>query len=360
MKKRIIVGEVVFIVVAYLLLWPIPVEPIAWQAPHDKGFVGEFAQNEDLLPLTLIPIEGDYGPEDIAVDSHGRIAVSLHSGMIAKLNTERTKLEPWVDTKGRPLGIEYDQFDNLLVADAYLGLLSITPTGEISVLANTANDAVIRYADDVDVSNRTGKIYFSDASTRFGAQESGGTLEGSLLDLMEHSLSGRVIEYNPETKFARTILDGLSFANGIAMSHDQKSILINETGNYRVLRYWVEGEKQGKLEVLIDNLPGFPDNIAKAGSGGYWLGLASPRSPALDKLSDSPEIRKVVQRLPSFMRPKAQAYGHIVKINEQGDVIESLQDPSGLYPVTTGAIEVDNILVVSSLTSNVLAIKNRN
>lgn len=357
MKKKLIVFEVVSLVVAYLLLWPTPVEPVAWQAPIDKGFTGEFAENSNLLPLTLVPIGGDYGPEDIAVNSEGQVFVSLHSGVIAKLNTSQTALETWVDTQGRPLGIEFDSFDNLLVADAYLGLLSITSRGEITILTDSVDNTPIRYADDIDVSSRTGKIYFSDASTRFGAQESGGTLEGSLLDLMEHSLSGRVIEYDPKTQQAKTILDGLSFANGIAMSHDEKSILVNETGEYRVLRYWIEGEKQGDLEVLIDNLPGFPDNIARADNDGYWLGLASPRSPALDNMSDSPMIRKIVQRLPSFMRPKAQAYGHIVKINDSGDVLESLQDPSGSYPVTTGAVEVGDMLIVSSLTSDALALK---
>jgi sugar lactone lactonase YvrE len=360
MKKIFIVGEIVFVVVAYLLLWPVSIEPVAWQAPVDNGFTGDFAENQDLLPLRLVPIEGDSGPEDIAVDTYGQVVVSLHSGMIAKLNSERTKLEPWVNTLGRPLGIEFDKLGNLIVADAYLGLLSIAPSGEITVLADSVGNVPIRYTDDVDIAKKTGKIYFSDASTRFGAQESGGTLEGSLLDLMEHSLSGRVIEYDPQTQRSRTIVDGLSFANGIAVSHDEKSVLINETGEYRVLRYWIDGEKQGSLEVLIDNLPGFPDNIAKADRSGYWLGLASPRSTALDGMSDSPAMRKIVQRLPSFMRPSAQLYGHIVKINEQGNVVRSLQDPSGSYPVTTGAVETAGMLIVTSLTADSLAIKDNN
>jgi sugar lactone lactonase YvrE len=357
MKKRIIVAEVIFLIAAYLLFWPTPVEPISWNAPVDKGFTGDFAENDDMTPMSLVSIDDDYGPEDIAVNSKGQVFVSLHSGVIAKLEASRTKFTPWVNTKGRPLGIEFDVSDNLLVADAYNGLLSIDPSGEITVLADKADDIPILYADDVDVSSRSGKIYFSDASTRFGAKESGGTLEGSLLDLMEHSLSGRVIEYDPKSRRVRAILDGLSFANGIAVSHDEKSILINETGEYRVLRYWIEGDKKGILEVVIDNLPGFPDNIAKAESGGYWLGLASPRSSALDKLSASPNMRKLVQRLPSFMRPKAKAYGHIVKINEQGDVVQSLQDPSGSYPLTTGAVETNGSLIISSLTAKSVAIK---
>ena len=357
MKKRFIVGGVVLGLVAYFAFWPTPVEPVAWDAPENKGFTGQFAANDSLLPLRFVPIDGDFGPEDLAINSAGEVAISLHSGAIVKLDSSLSTLSSWVNTKGRPLGIEYDQDDNLLVADAYKGLLSVSPEGDIQLLADRSGDLPILYADDVDVSRRSGKVYFSDASTRFGAEASGGTLEGSLLDLMEHSLSGRVIEYNPQTGESRTLVDGVSFANGIAVTHDEDAILINETGEYRVLRYWIEGENRGKLEVLIDNLPGFPDNIAKAANGGYWLGLASPRSPALDGLSSSPTLRKVLQKLPSFMRPKAQAYGHIVKIDDNGKVIESLQDPSGSYPLTTGALETSKGLIVSSLTADSIAVK---
>ena len=27
----------------YLLAWPVPVDPVAWQAPEDQGLTGDFA-----------------------------------------------------------------------------------------------------------------------------------------------------------------------------------------------------------------------------------------------------------------------------------------------------------------------------
>ena len=145
---------------------------------------------------------------------------------------------------------------------------------------------------------------------------------------------------------------GINFANGVAVSHDQRSVLFNETGTYRVMRFWLEGPQSGKTEVVLDNLPGFPDNLARSPEGGYWLGLASPRSEALDSLSDSAFLRKVVQRLPAFLRPQAQDYGHVVKIDETGTVLHSLQDPLGNYPMTTGVLETPNYLYISSLTAS--------
>ena len=79
---------------------------------------------------------------------------------------------------------------------------------------------------------------------------------------MKYGAHGRLIVYDPATKAAKTLLDGLNFANGVAVSHDQRSMLVNETGSYRVIRFWITGPKTGQAETLIDALPAFPDNIS--------------------------------------------------------------------------------------------------
>jgi hypothetical protein len=211
----------------------------------------------------------------------------------------------------------------------------------------------IRYADDVDVA-ADGKIYFSDASTKFGAKESGGTYEGSLLDLMEHGGHGRLIVYDPTTRAAKTLLDGLNFANGVAVSHDQSYVLVNETGSSRVIRFWIKGQKKGQSETLIGSLPAFPDNISSGLDGRYWVALVSPRNPLVDKLADKPFMRKVIQRMPAFMRPKAVAYGHIIAINDNGKVLIDLQDPDGSYPINTSVTETKEYLYIGSLVAPVL------
>jgi hypothetical protein len=78
-------------------------------------------------------------------------------------------------------------------------------------------------------------------------------------------------------------------------------------------------------------------------------------------LSNSPSLRKVIQRLPEFMRPQAQSYGHLIAINDAGEVVFDLQDPKGSYGQTTGALEVGQKLYVSSLHETALGmIKNVN
>lgn len=337
----------------YLSFWPVAVDPIAWQAPANSGYTGAFSQNQRLSQIQRIELNGDIGPEDLALNKDNNVYFSLLSGDIKYLD-EKGQIHSWVNTGGRPLGIEFDQQGNLIVADAFKGLLSISTEGKITTLLDSIEGVSINYADDVDIASN-GNIYFSDASSKFHAKKYG-TYAASLLDINEHGGHGRIIEYNPKTKTSTVLAQGINFANGVALSHDEQALLFNETGSYRVLRLPLNGERRGSLEVVIDNLPGFPDNLARGGNGLYWLGLVSPRSKPLDMLSNTPQLRKLVQRLPECLRPKAQYFGHIIAINDAGNVVFNLQDPLGIYGQTTGALAVGDKLYVSSLHETALGV----
>ena len=83
------------------------------------------------------------------------------------------------------------------------GLLRITPDRRVTVLATEADGTPIAYADDLDVA-RDGRIYFSDASTRFGARQGGSTYSASLLEIIEHRGNGRLLVWDPATSKATT------------------------------------------------------------------------------------------------------------------------------------------------------------
>ena len=355
MFKRILwsILVIIIVIILYFLVWPVSVAPVAWQAPPNPGYTGPFAANDHLRGLEVFPIGDNHGPEDIALDAQGRIYAATHEGRIVRLKADGSNPENWVVTKGRPLGIDFDNKGDLIVADAFRGLLSITPDGSITELATMADGIPIRYADDVDVA-ADGKIYFSDASTKFGAKEYGGTYEASLLDINEHCGHGRLLVYDPAARKARTLIDGLNFANGVAISHDQNYVLVNETGSYRIIRYWITGPKKGKSEPLIEGLPSFPDNISAGLEGRYWVAFVSPRNSLVDKLSGKPFLRKVIQRMPAFLRPKAVPYGHIIAIDGGGKVLVDLQDPEGTYPINTSVIETRDYLYIGSLVAPVL------
>jgi sugar lactone lactonase YvrE len=338
--------------VVYLLAWPVAVEPQAWSPAENPGYAGPFAANSDLAGLEFIDLPaGEYGPEDIAVGADGQLYTATHSGKILRIDPLSGRSSVLADTGGRPLGIEFDGAGTLWIADAYRGLMALTASGEMQLLASETSDgSPILYADDLDIAP-DGRVYFSDASMRFGAEDNGGTLAASLLDLMEHSTSGRVLVYDPQTRRTDVFADGLSFANGVAVSANGAYLFVNETGTYQVHRYSLAPASYGTRETVISSLPGFPDNINRMPDGSLWLGIVSPRAPALDTLAQKPFLRKLVARLPASMGPAPQRYGFVIRMDESGKVVRTLQDPGGAYASTTGAIRLpDGRLAITSLT----------
>ena len=172
--------------------------------------------------------------------------------------------------------------------------------------------------------------------------------------MLEHGGNGFVVEYQPDTGVAHVIMDGLNFANGIAISEDQQYLLVAETGNYRIHRYWLQGPKAGQSEVIIDNLPGFPDNINNGLNGRFWVGLVAPRKKILDDFSASPFVRKMMLRVPVFLQPKAELSSHVIAITGDGEVLMNLQDPDARYPMMTGVLETRTTLFLTTLIGNKL------
>lgn len=346
MKKRI-PGAVILLLLIYLAAFPVPVDPVAWQAPDDAGFTGEFAPNDRLSAARSFSIAPYEGPEDITSGIDGHLYATTKSGKILRLDG-RGSVEEFADVGGRPLGIELHSDGSLIVANAWFGIQKVDRDGSVTTLLDTVNGNPLLYADDLAIGN-DGTIYFSEASTKFGAATSGGTYEASLLDINEHGGHGLVIAFNPATSSTRVLLDGLNFANGIAISDDQSFLLIAETGSYRILRYWLTGEKAGASEVVLDNLPAFPDNINSGSENRFWIGLIAPRSAPLDATSGQPFLRKVIQRLPAFLRPAAVPHSQVIAINGDGDILENLHDANARFPSLTGVFETPSALYFTAL-----------
>lgn len=354
--KNIVLVFGVIVALAYLLFWPVPVDPVAWSAPSSSVLKGAFQPNQRLQSLTYLDLKGETGPEDVALGADDQLYVSAHSGKVLKVDLFGKTVSTFSNPKGRVLGLETDANGVLFGADAYLGLLKFSATGSVTVLANRTYDgSPITYANDLDITAK-GVIYFSDASQKFSAKAIGGTLQASLLDLVEHAGHGRVLKYDPSTQRTTVLLKDLNFANGIALAKDESYLLIAETGTYRILKHWLTGDKAGQTETLLDNLPGFPDNINDNPDGSFWVGLVSPRSLPLDMLSSYPLLRKVMMRLPQIIRPKPQRYGFAVRFSGDGKIIETLQDPAGDYALVTGGLDVGSSVIVTSLTEGRLGI----
>jgi sugar lactone lactonase YvrE len=357
-------GIVLLLLVLYLLLWPVPVQPVQWHAPRSAGFTGAFARNDRLAAERLVSVAPEVGPEHIVFGPDGKLYTGVLSGAVLRMNPDGSARETFVTTGGRPLGLDFNSAGRLIIADALRGLLEVRADRSITVLADSVALDPIVYADAVKVAS-DGKILFTDASTRLSPKQYG-TFDAALLDILEHSCTGRVLEYDPATAATRIVANGLCFPNGVALTEDQQTLIVAETGTYRILRIarsanvldvgkaLANGDPQAG--ILLDNLPGFPDNVTRGDDGRYWTGFTKPRSDSIDQMSGRPFLRQMTLRLPKFLWPVPPAYGHVLAFSAQGRVLADLQDPSGKLPETSGATEHNGQLYVQSLHASALGI----
>ncbi|MDF1629303.1 MAG: SMP-30/gluconolactonase/LRE family protein [Alcanivoracaceae bacterium] len=329
---------------AYLLFWPVPIDPVAWQAPTAPALSGDYAVNDRLAGLPrLAQGEGD-GPEDVAVDIAGNLFVGYDDGRVVRFDKNGNNPDLLANTGGRPLGLDFDADGNLIVADGYKGLLRIAMSGKVEVLSTESDGIPFLFTDDVDVAD-DGRIYFSDASSKFGPALKARD------DILEHGGHGRLLQFDPATGITTTLLGGLQFANGVAVAPDQRSVLFTQTGSYNIIRYWIEGEREGEHEVFFDNLPGIPDGMSSNGSDTYWVALYAPRNAILDALSEWPFLRKMAFRLPMWMQPQPAPHAFFLGLSLDGTVTHNLQHvgADSFYPITS-VEQANGKLYLGSLT----------
>ena len=352
MKKFLAIAALPLVAaLLYLSLWPVPIDPVAWQAPPDRGLADPYLPNKLLQAPTGIDLGTHEGPEDATLGHDNAVYATTLGGAILRIRGRR--VEVFARVGGRPLGIETDADGSLVIANAFLGLQRVDMDGKVTTLYGSEDAPV--FANNLAIAP-DGVIYFTEASRKFGALAFNDTMEATLYDVMEHGGHGRVIAFDPATRQSRVLLDSLAYANGIAVSEAGDFLLVVEMNEYRVLRFWLEGARAGTSDVLIDNLPGFGDNLKAGLNGRYWLGFAAPRKALVDRLADKPFLRKVVMRLPKVLRPAAEPSSHVIAFDENGVILMNLHDPEARYPTLTGVLETREFLYLTTLYGNALPV----
>lgn len=363
MRKALTLTMVpILLLTAYMTLWPVPVEPVAWQAPAAPGYAGAHAANDRLAAVQPIDLHGAADPEYVVQGPDGLLYASVtgpgsgtviagHMGRVVRFQPDGSALEMVAATGGRPLGLAFDAHGTLLVADAFQGLLAIRDGKPVPLAPGHFANAVTVAAN--------GKIYFTDSSTRFTAAQWGSTLEAAMLDALEQSATGRVLEFDPATAKVRVVATGLSFANGLVLTRDESALLVSESARYRVWKIDLAADAVNvaaispQATVVLDNLPGYPDNLTRGSDGRIWLGLAGERND-LDAMAQRPFLRRMVLRVPRALWKTPPSRGHVLAFTEEGAIVADLQDASGASPLTTGATEAAGRLYIHNIGSGQL------
>jgi sugar lactone lactonase YvrE len=322
-KKISIVLLLLLLVLVLLFVFKeTPVNSVSYTPPAAPDLAGILAPNNLLENSEIIAAGKINGPEDVAVDEDGSLYGGTHDGEIIRIWPDG-KIETFAVTNGRPLGLHFDKDENLIVCDAYKGLLAIDREGNVTVLAQSADGVPFKFTDDLDIAS-DGTIYFSDASDTFDHAH-------YLFDLVESRPHGRLMSYDPANGTVQVLLSNLYFANGVALSENEDFVLVNETYRYRIIRYWLRGPKAGTRDIFADNLPGFPDGISANRKGTFWLALFTVRNPLMDTIHPYPFLKTLLAKLPASLWPKPKPYGFVLAFDEEGNIIQNLQEPTGKY-----------------------------
>lgn len=319
---------------------------VRWRPPAPSLPAPKRSDPRTLPPLTFLRLPGT-GPEHVAVDTRGRLLTGLADGRIVRVDLAGG-VQTLVNTGGRPLGLELDGDDSLVVGDAERGLLRVrlTEPANVEVLCDSVHGRELRFCSCPAIA-ADGTVYFSQSSQRYDLAHYKG-------DLLEHSGTGRVLRLRDGQ--VDIVADGLQFANGLVLAPDESSLLVAETAGYRVTRIALDTDRAGQTQTLIDCLPGFPDNLTLGPGGLVWIAMASPRDATLDfLLPRAPWLRARIWSLPERLKPGPKDMAWALAVDQDGTVVHDLRGWNVGYHEVTSVREHDGKLYLASIDEPALA-----
>jgi sugar lactone lactonase YvrE len=331
--------------IACLAMLPSPVDPEPYTPGVPRPLSGALVPNDALCRAEMLSTGDHVGPEDLLVEDGGRVTGGMRGGTVVRLVPGPPQV--LARTGGRPLGLARDSQGRLLIADADKGLLRQEPDGTLTTLATGAGGRPCRFTNELAVASG-GRIFFSDSSDRW-------SIADFSLEVVEGRPRGRILMW--DLSGAVTVLaDGLHFPNGVALTPDENALLFTQSTRFCVSKLHLTGPGTGRIETLIDALPGFPDNLSRTARGTYWIALFSLRDPLLDLVGPHAWARSMVAKLPRRLWEDPKPYGFALEIDGEGRILRTLQDPSGTcFPEVTSAVERDGHVWLGTLRRPYLA-----
>lgn len=310
----------------------------------------------DTMTLTVIPVPG-HGAEDVVVipagPDAGAVLTGTEDGVIHRISPDGRRIDRIAETTGRPLGLELLPDGGLLVCDARRGLLRVDlASGRVDALLTDVEGRPMRFCNNAAVA-ADGTVYFSDSSTVYG-------IDQWKAEVVEDTRSGRLLQRTPDGR-VEVLVDGLSFANGVALARDESYVVVAETSTRRLVRYRLTGPQAHKRELFTPVLPGYPDNIARGSDGLIWVTVASPRDLLVDVLQRAPRLlRRGVKHIPDALQPAPKRTVRVQAFADDGALVHDVQvvDDSDLrrFHMATGVREHEGRVWLGSLHESAVAV----
>ena len=297
--------------------------------------------------LTVIPVPG-HGAEDVLVGTDGRVYTGTEDGAILALTPDGERVTRVGSTGGRPLGLEQLADGRILVCDAARGLLAVDPeSGSVETLVGAVAGRPMVFCNNAAV-HSDGTIFFSDSSKVH-------PIERWKADIVEDTHTGRLMRRRPDGE-VEVIVEGLRFANGVALAADESYVCVAESAGCSVVRRWLTGPRRGQVDAMVTDLPGYPDNIARGSDGLIWVTIASPADPVVTRLQRAPKpLRWLAWHLPPAIQPKPQRTARVMAFDDDGTLVHDRTFDASEFHMVTGVREHEGRVWLGSLVEPAVA-----
>ena len=342
---------------------------------------GTLSPNDRLDALAAVgdPVPG---ADDAAEGPDGAIYVSAGKHVLRLAGEGYQERRVWATFEGDAGGLAWHPDGRLLVCVAGRGLASVDTAGRQTWLGE-ADKQLLRCLTSVAVA-ADGTIFATDGST--ACQPADWTR-----DLMAKHHAGRLVSCGPALDRPEVLLRGLHYPNGLAVSGDGQSLWFTEAWNHRVSRAPIDGKRLGKARTVIANLPGYPARLGGAAGGGFWLALFAARTHLVEFVLREDDYREEMLRTiephlwvaPALAtsghchepmqfgsikalgieKPWAppRSYGLLVRIDGEGDILESLHSRVGgrHHGITAARETAQGLVIISKGSGRVILDRGR-
>ena len=259
----------------------------------------------------------------------------------------------------------------LLVCVAGRGLAAVAPGGSAPrYLAAAGGHPLVGLTGVAAAPD--GVIYMTEGSL-------GRDSDAWMRDLMEKKKAGRVLSCDAALESAIVLRDGLAWPNGVMVEAGGDAILYTEAWSHSVIRAPRQGAGIGASQPLAQNLVGYPARIHPAGGADMYLAFFGVRTHLIEFVLREDDFREDMMRTvkPEYwlgpalssqhdclepmqigsikalgiQKPWAppRSYGLLVRMNAQGEVVESLHSRAdGANHGITAACDTPQGLVIAS------------
>ncbi len=298
-------------------------------------------------PVKVFALPG-HGAEDVLVSDDGLVYTGTDEGVIHELDPATGAVRAVGRTPGRPLGLEWLPDGRILVCDADAGLFALDlKSGEPELLVHEVAGRPLVFTNNAAV-HSDGTVFFSDTSKVH-------PISRWMAEMVENTHTGRLLQRDTDGSLT-VLVEGLRFANGVALAKDESYVAVAESAGRTVVRRWLDGTRRGRTELFLDDLPGYPDNISTGSDGLIWVTVFSPTHPLLERLQTAPApLRKVAWRLPEKVHPRQERTARVLAFDDDANLVHDRRLSAEHFHTVSGVREHNGTVWLGSLVEPAVA-----